>query len=247
MNNIFDHNLIPRLVSLAEGIMEYRNTGELTEVMYQINELLGLSGSVFASFAREDESRESYRFINTMLPSWCQEYNAHAWYTIDPCLLYSLTHNEPALIKDLPLHSRGQRIMMETAKQYGLASGLVIPAHSPSGRSRMGVLYLVSDDPDYLNESALRHLRFVLRALAGELLDWWTRQIRSELLAGGELSAIERDVLRMTHDGLGSKEIATHLGLTKNAVDQRLHRLTARFESFSRKDAANLAFQYGLL
>jgi DNA-binding CsgD family transcriptional regulator len=247
MNKIYDHNLIPRLVGLAEGITDHRTTGTLMEVMYRVNELLGLTGSVFVSFAREDESRESYRFINTMLPAWCQEYNAHAWYTIDPCLLYSLTHNEPALIKDLPLHSRGQRIMMETAKQYGLASGFVIPAHSPSGRSRMGVLYLVSGDPDHLNESALRHLRLVLRALAGELLDWWTRQIRSELLSGGELSKIETEVLRMTHQGLGSKEIATHLGLTKNAVDQRLHRLTNRFDCFSRKDAANLAYQYGLL
>lgn len=247
MKKFADPNLLSRLFEMTERIASFTTTHDLTAAMWHFNETLGLSGSVYASFAREDDSRESYRFINACPAAWCQEYNASAWYTIDPCLLYSLTHNEPALIQDIPLRSRGQKNMMEAAKRCGFASGLVVPAHSPSGRSRMGVLYLGSDDPDYLDQSALKQLRLVLRAVSSELLDWWTRQVRTELLAGGELSQQEKDMLRMTLEGLGSKEIAVHLGTTKNAIDQRMHRLINRFESPSRRDAANLAFQYGML
>lgn len=242
-----DPSLLTKVLELTEHMASYGSSHELTAAMWRFNELLGLSGSVFASFAREDESRESYRFINACPPAWCQEYNANAWFTIDPCLLYALTHNEPTLIQDIPLRSRGQRNMMEAARRCGFASGIVIPAHSPSGRSRMGVLYLGSNDPQYLDESALKQLRLVLRAVTSELLDWWTKQVRTELLAGTQLSAEEKDMLRLTLDGLGSKEIAGHLGTTKNAIDQRMHRIISKFDSYSRRDAANLAFQYGLL
>ena len=111
----------------------------------------------------------------------------------------------------------------------------------------MGVLYLGSNDAEYLDHEALKQLRLVLRAVTSELLDWWTRQVRSELLAGTQLSSDDVNMLRLTLEGLGSKEIAGHIGTTKNAIDQRMHRIIAKFESNSRRDAANIAFQYGLL
>lgn len=247
MTKISDPSRLINVIELAEQISLMSTTHELTAAMWRFNDLLGLSGSVFVSFAREDDSRESYRFINACPAAWCQEYNANAWFTIDPCLLYSMTHNEPTLIKDIALKSRGQRNMMEAAKRCGFASGIVVPAHSPSGRSRMGVLYLGSEEAQYLDETALKQLRLVLRAVSNELLDWWTKQVRMELLVATQLSAEEKDMLLFTLDGLGSKEIAVHLGTTKNAVDQRMHRITSRFNSHSRRDAANMAFQYGLL
>ena len=247
MKKFADPLLLIQVIKLTEEMAGFQTTHELTAAMWHLNELLGLSGSVFASFAREDESRESYRFINACPAAWCQEYNANAWFTIDPCLLYALTHNEPTLIKDIELRSRGQRNMMEAARRCGFASGIVIPAHSPSGRSRMGVLYLGSSDAQYLDQLALKHLRLVLRAVTSELLDWWTRQVRAELLAGTQLTTDDVHMLRLTLEGLGSKEIAGHIGTTKNAIDQRMHRIIAKFDSHSRQKAANTAYQFGLL
>lgn len=247
MKPSMDLALLSHLIDITGQIAESRTSADLTAVMCHFNQVLGLDGSVFVSFAREDDSRESYRFINTCPAAWCQEYNANAWFTNDPFLLYGLENSEPALVDDVPLTTRGQRSMVDAARRFGFKSGIVVPAHSPSGRSRMGVLYMVSSDPDHLNASALQKLRLVLRPLAAELLDWWTRSIRAELLAAGELSEQERLMLKMTLRGYGSKAIASHLGMSKTAVDQRLFRITGRFESQSRRDAANMAYQYGLL
>ena len=247
MKKLSDPSLFSSVIELAEQISAMSTTHELTAAMWRFNDILGVSGSVFTSFAREDDSRESYKFINACPAAWCQEYNANAWFTIDPCLLYSMTHNEPTLIQHIPLKSRGQRNMMDAANRCGFVSGIVVPAHSPSGRSRMGVLYLGSDQAEYLDETALKHLRLVLRAVSNELLDWWTKKVRMELLVATQLTSDEKGMLLFTLDGLGSKEIAVHLGATKNAIDQRMHRIVSRFNTQSRKDAANIALQYGLL
>ena len=247
MNAHLNPEWITQVFNLTERIAAQENTADLTVTMWELNELLGLTGSVFVSFAREAELRDSYRFINACPAAWCQEYNASAWYMIDPCLLYSLTHSEPAPIEDIPVKSRGQRNMMEAARRCGFVSGWVIPSHSPSGRSRMGVLYLGSDDPQHFGKTAIKQVRPILRAISGELLDWFTRQVRQELMSGGDLSTDEKEMLLMTFKGAGSKEIANHLQMTKSAVDQRLHRLSSRFDSSSRREAAQLAYEFGLL
>jgi DNA-binding CsgD family transcriptional regulator len=240
--------VVEELIRLAARIPDIDEGHDLTRLIIEFDHLLGLTGSVFVSFSRGDDSYESYRFVHTTPPAWCQEYLSAAWYAVDPCIVYALTHNEPALIKDLPLRTAGQRALVEAAGRHGFRSGLVIPSHSPAGRSRLGALYIVSSDPDYLNEDALAALRLPLRAFASELVDWWTAQIRRDLLsASGGLSEQEKEILQMTLHGHSSKNIAAELATTKEAIDQRLHRLTARLQARSRKEAAALCDQYGLL
>jgi len=239
--------IFTRMMDVANGLPNHKSPDELIAGLFEINDILGISGSVFVSFSRADETRESYRFVNASPSGWCQEYMSRAWYTIDPCILYAATNSEPALITRIPVRSAGQRQMLEAAAKWGFNSGIVVPAHSPSGRSRMGVLYLGSEDPFGFEEDALRDLRLVLRAISAELLDWWTRMERAKLLADGDLSADDIEMLRLTREGLTSKDIGESLGYTKGAVDQRMHRLTTKFNSPSRKDAADLAYQLGLL
>lgn len=248
MTRFNEQTVFQRMLAVANGVQLLKSPDELIGTLFEINDALDIQGSVFVSFARNDDSHESYRFVNASPPGWCQEYISNAWHTIDPCILYASTNSEPTLIKNIPVRTQGQRRMLEAAAQWGFRSGIVVPSHSPSGRSRMGVLYLGSDDPEALDEQALGQLRLVLRSISSELLDWWTRQVRSELLAGGGLSAEEIAILRLTREGLTSKEIACSLGTTtKGAVDQRLYKLTTKFGSPTRKDAAELAYQLGLL
>lgn len=239
--------ILARMMEVANHLPNLKRPDELIAELFEINDILGINGSVFVSFARNDQTHESYRFVNASPPGWCQEYISRAWYTIDPCILYAAINNSPTLIGRIPVRTAGQRLMLETAAKWGFHSGIVVPAHSPSGRSRMGVLYLGSEDPKGLDDDALSDLRLVLRALAGELLDWWTRMVRAELLAGGDLSSEEVEMLRLTRQGFTSHDIANNLGFSKGAVDQRMHRLTTKLNSASRKEAADLAYQLGLL
>jgi DNA-binding CsgD family transcriptional regulator len=247
MSRFNQPEILTRIMEVANHLADLKSPDELITELFEINDVLGINGSVFVSFARNDDTHESYKFFNASPPGWCQEYMSNAWQTIDPCILYAAINNSPTLISRIPVRTAGQRLMLDAAARWGFRSGIVVPAHSPSGRSRMGVLYLGSEDPQRFDDEALNDLRLVLRALAGELLDWWTRLVRAELLAGGDLSRVDVEMLRLTRQGFRSNDIATSLGLSKGAVDQRMHRLTAKFNSPSRKDAADLAYQLGLL
>lgn len=239
-------DLFNRINQISDSIIEASDSGELNAALWQLNEVLGCEGAVFMSFARDDESLESYRYVVACSLAWCNEYNRNAWFTIDPCLLYAMTNTEPALIKSIPLRSTGQKNMMAAASRAGFNSGLVIPAHSSIGRTRMGVLYVGSRDPNFFDEAALAKTRILLRALSGELLDWWIRKARTELLGESTLSTEEIELLRLSHAGHKSKEIAQHLRASKAAVDQKLFRISTKFGTGSRKIAAQMAHDFGM-
>lgn len=241
-----ESDVLHQTSALSMRISKCQSTSELIVLMHELNGLLGLSGSIYTSFVRDDSSWESYRFINTCPAIWCQQYSANAWYMIDPCLLYALSNTKPVFLNDVPLRTSGQRKMMEAARAFGFSTGLIVPAHSPAGQSRLGVLYLASDAPGQFART-VAIVEPILRAISGELLDWWTLQIRAELLGGANLSNRDIEVLRLIRDGYGSKEIARLIGVTANAVDQRAHRLAVRLSATSRRQAAQLAHQYGLL
>jgi len=249
MNNIANPatDLLNHINQISDSIIGASDSGHLTAALWQLNEALGCDGAVFMSFARDDETLESYRYVVACPLAWCNEYNAKAWFTIDPCLLYAMTNTEPALIRDIPLRSTGQKNMMAAASMAGFKSGLVIPAHSSIGRTRMGVLYVGSSDPDFFNAAALARTRILLRALSGELLDWWIRKARTELLGDATLSSEEIELLRLSHGGHKSKEIAQHLSVSKAAVDQKLFRISSKFGTSSRKIAGQMAHDFGML
>lgn len=240
-------DLFIHINQISGCISEASDSGQLNNALWQLNEVLGCDGAVFMSFARDDESLESYRYVVACPLAWCNEYNRNAWFTIDPCLLYAMTNTEPALIQDIPLRSTGQKNMMAAATMAGFKSGMVIPAHSSIGRTRMGVLYVGSSDPNFFNEETLAKTRMLLRALSGELLDWWIRKARTELLGEATLSAEEIELLRLSHAGHKSKEIAQHLCASKAAVDQKLFRISSKFGTSSRKIAAQMAHDFGML
>jgi DNA-binding CsgD family transcriptional regulator len=241
------HTDYERSDQINGAILTATGVPQLNEALWEISDHLGADGAVFTSFARDDETRESYKFVVACPARWCMEYNQNAWYAADPCLLYALANNEPELIQNLTLRSRGQKNMMAAAKDAGFVSGVVIPAHSPSGRSRIGVMYIGSRDPDYFNEAKLRKHRMLLRSVSSEMLDWFVRDEKKALLPLGDLSKEELELLKMTHGGYKSTEIADNLSLTKSAIDQKLFRLAKRFGTGSRKTAAAIAFRCGLL
>ncbi len=240
-------DLFSSINQISDSIIGASDSGELNAALWQLNEVLGCDGAVFMSFARDDESLESYRYVVACPLAWCNEYNKNAWFTIDPCLLYAMTNTEPALIQDIPLRSLGQKNMMAAASMAGFKSGLVVPTHSSIGRSRMGVLYVGSRDPNFFNETALAKTRILLRSLSGELLDWWIRKAKTDLLGESTLTVEEIYLLRLSHAGHKSKEIAQHLSASKAAVDQKLFRISSKFGTSSRKIAAQMAHDFGLL
>jgi DNA-binding CsgD family transcriptional regulator len=234
------------LQRLALHIASARDTGQLCALLWQLNTVLHADAAVFLSLKKNDPSFQSYQYVLACPLAWSQAYDKHRWYANDPCLLYAMVNTEPRLMADLAFHSRGQKRLRQAARRAGYHGGLVVPVHSPEGRSRMGLLYLLSTHPRHFNHDSLAQIGWMLRGLTGQLLDWWIRQERAEWRAQLALQAPDIELLRLTHEGYTSKDIAHAWQRSKAAIDQRLYRTTRQFGTHSRKAAAQLAYQLGL-
>jgi hypothetical protein len=153
-----------RLSSQMERIAASVHPSEVTSVVEDISRSLCCNGAVFASFAKEDEDFETYRYIVACEAQWCTLYLARRWFVIDPYLHYAQTHSEPIAADDVPLRTDGQRLFRQHANEQGYKSIAIVPAHTATGRARMGVLYLTSDDPNYFTSDSIRPAKLFLRA-----------------------------------------------------------------------------------
>ncbi len=111
----------------------------------------------------------------------------------------------------------------------------------------MGVLYLTSDDASYFNSESIESAKVWLRAIAVELLEWWTQKLKAELAHRLALRPIDIRLLQLAHRGFKSKEIARLLDSHPATIDQRFARLSMRLNVTSRALAAKLAHDNGLL
>ena len=236
------------VADVIDQIKRASNAGQLQAIMHDLNAMFNIDGSVFASFAREDDSSdESYKYIVACDQSWCDLYNRNRWYRSDPCLTYAQIHTEPILIENIPFRTQDQKDMMAAARYAGFSSGIVIPVHSSLGRSRMGVLYAASRNERFFRNEDVAIGQMLLRGIALELLDWWIRKSREDLIGAVRLKEDEAKLLKLTHENLSSKQISNLLGISKAAIDKSLCRITLRFGAGSRAHAAKIAFEAGLL
>lgn len=221
----------------------------VTSALHECVNLMGFDGGAFLSFIRADESRESFKFTVACNPVWCQTYAENAWYQVDPGLMYAQMNSAPALIEELPIRSPVQQSILDSAKRVGFVSGLVVPTHSPGGRNRMGVLYLGSSVPGYVDAETLAEAKLYIKAISSDLLEWWIKSMRDQLLKRVQITDQDLHMMRLIRNGFKSKEIADLLanGCSANTIDQRIGKLCTRIGADGRKDAVRKLMDVGLM
>lgn len=242
-----DPALMLHLQELAPALATAQDSGQLCALLWQLQEILQIDAAVFLFCAQCGERYQAYRSLLASLLPWGQLYERHGWHTNDPCLLYARSHTQPCLIRDLSFRSHGQKRLRLTALKAGCRGGVIVPAHAPEGMNRMGLLYLLCADPARFNARNLAQSGWLLQGLSAQLLDWWVRHERAEWRAHLALQPPDVELLRLTHEGFSSKEIARLGPYSKAAIDQRLSRTSRQFGTRSRKAAAQMAFQLGLI
>jgi DNA-binding NarL/FixJ family response regulator len=80
-----------------------------------------------------------------------------------------------------------------------------------------------------------------------ELHEWWIGRIREEMIANTGIT--DDDLLLLAHERMGhtTKAIAKALNVSPSSVDSRFYRMLSRLGVASRKAAARLAAEYGLI
>jgi len=147
----------------------------------------------------------------------------------------------------VPVVGDDARAAVELAQRFGFRSAVIVPAPSSGGLSRTGVLCLGSSKPGYFDDDGYVTLKVVARGVAMELHEWWIQRLRDELVATSGITSTDRALL--SHELLGhtTKTIARHLGVSTSSVNSRFQRLNLKLGTASRKAAAHLAAEYGLI
>ncbi len=235
------------LAELAMRVARAGDSAEVTALVGDAASVIGADAAAFASFIRDDETYESYRFILACDARWCLEYESGACYMHDPWIEYARHHSEPALTQGIDARTSREMQVVALARRYGFASAVLIPAQAPQGLTRLGALCVGSDDPEYFDEEGLTAVACAATPLAMRLHDWQIAQLRRELRNQARLSDDDIWLLRHEKHGLGSKQIAAKLNTTSMSVDSRWQRLNAKLGVSSRSAAARLAAEYGLI
>ena len=228
-------------VSKAEG------DAAVIEVLHDAKRVLGAEHAAFVSFIRDDDSKESFRFLVACNPGWCLEYQQQGWYAHDAWLLYAAGHADPVCGSRIALRTKAQRAAVAVAARHGIVSSYVIPAPASGGLSRLGVLLLGSPLEGYFETEAVDALKVFARSLAMELHEWWVRRLRSELIAANRIKPEDLHLLALERQGFGTKEITEILQISASSVDCRFQRLMTKFNMPSRRATARLAAEYGLI
>lgn len=217
------------------------------ELLFEATHLMGADACVFASFVRDDETHESYRFMLACDPRWCLEYEKIASFADDPWLVYACNHSEPIRGHEVQTYTRRQQEAIKIAEDFGFRSSLIIPSPSSGGISRLGVLCVGSNQAGFFDGAAYLPFKLLARSLAMELHEWWVRVVRAELITQADITSEDLALLRLERQGHGTKEIARSMCVSPRAVDSRFYRINAKLGMPSRKAAARIAAEYGLI
>lgn len=195
-------------------------------------------------------SRLEDAFIrSTYAPSWRRTYDAQKFAYIDPIVSHSATRSSPLawsqeLFAGAPTP---QQSMFEEARAHGLRAGLTLPIHGP--KQEWGMLSFGSDrapNDDFWRhvDAALPNL-MLLRDLVADTSQRHLKAHAQPLIP--QLTPRERECLMWTAQGKSTWEISHILNCSEAVVNFHVKNIRAKFGVNSRRAAAVIATQLGLI
>jgi len=239
-------------VAAALGVIDRihgaRDRGALVELLHDAKASLGADDAVFVTFVRDDPTMNSYRFLVACDPLGALAHVEEASIAGCPWLRYARQNTQPACAPAIaaPVAS-SHPSASRAAERHGMASAYIVPVPASTGLSRIGVLVLGSRQPGHFEQLATPRLTVLAQGLAMEMHRWWVRQIGHELQRDSRLTSEDLFLLRLEHDGLGTKSICELLKASPASVNSRFQRLNRKMNARNRQAAARLAAEYQLI
>jgi DNA-binding CsgD family transcriptional regulator len=246
-NRVSDERYAARVSEIAERVARAADQSELHSLLRAGVAALGAERAAFVSFEKDGSVLSSCRFMLDCSPQWCQRYLDRGGPTIDAWIRYAARESEPTVASALNIIDPAQQAVAALAVEAGFVSALLVPAHSGANHPRVSLLCLGHSTHGYFEGEGLSRLRVSARALALEFHDWWRARIRGETLSHARITEDELSLLERYWLGHTSKRIGSDLNLSKTAVDSRFQRVLVKLGATSRKDAARLAVDCGLI
>ncbi|PXW25432.1 LuxR family transcriptional regulator [Paraburkholderia caballeronis] len=179
--------------------------------------------------------------------SWRQTYIDEGFAYIDPTVSHCASRSAPLLWSPGLFSTKPQKSMYEEAQAHGLRAGVTLPIHGP--HQEAGMLCFVSDaNPTEGFTNQVNHSLPDLALLRDLVLDTSQRHLSAHAQALiPKLTPRERECLKWTALGKSTWEISHILGCSEAVVNFHMKNIRAKFGVNSRRAAAVIATQLGLI
>ncbi|WP_085485673.1 helix-turn-helix transcriptional regulator [Paraburkholderia susongensis] len=210
-------------------------------------ETWGFDKILIAILPRPTMRLEDAYLRSTYAPAWRRTYDDEGMVHIDPTVVHCLSRVAPLIWSPDIFTTTAQQSLYEEARSYGLRSGVSLPIHGPNQEA--GMMCFVNDSS--LTEGFRRDVNAVLPNLVllrDLVIDTSQRHLNTyaqTLLP--KLTPRERECLKWTARGKSTWEISHILNCSEAVVNFHMKNIRTKFGVNSRRAAAVIAAQLGLI
>lgn len=213
----------------------------------QLTAAWGFEQVLVAVLPRPGLRLEDAYIRSTYSESWLQVYVKQGLAHIDPTVQHCVSKSSPLIWSPSIFSTQPQQSMYEEARAHGLRAGVTLPIHGP--KQEAGMLCFVNDSNP--TDAFWRHLDSVLPnlVLLRDLVIDTTQQYLSTHAQAllPKLTPRERECLKSTARGKSTWEISHILNCSEAVVDFHMKNIRTKFGVNSRRAAAVIATQLGLI
>lgn len=222
-------------------------SGELMQTIYSLLYDVGIDSFIYISFDKNNEHIKSFRYMVGCDHKWAIEYTNRKWFSIDQFISYARCFDKPILISEYSVETRGQVDLMNHYHSHGFRSGMVIPSHCVFN-NRAGVLIVGNDCVHVKGNIVFAKNKYYLREISIEILSWLNIFLQPKDIDIRQLTDIDLKLLKLSFfEENTSNDIAMLTSLTSSQVNNRFRKINKLFGVDSRRDAANVAVDLGII
>lgn len=243
-----------------EKLLNATSQAEIFNFLEHQGNQLGYSGYVYAQLIDDTPADKVFRddskildgdelikqnFFTTYPCSWLQRYQEAGYQHSDPTLRLTADSNLPLIWDDIS-RRLGTQVVLDEARQHGLANGITVPVR---GRNRGRALFSFATElaPETNPGHAAANAGMVVMT-ALHLHEALQRQFRkTSTLAVPKLTLRETDCLEWAANGKTSWEIAHILSVSERTVVFHIANATKKLDATNRRQAVARAISLNII
>ncbi|RKT22674.1 LuxR family transcriptional regulator [Paraburkholderia sp. RAU2J] len=228
-------------------LLDAADEAEWFSAIAGLAETWGFDKILIAMLPRPTMRLEDAYIRSTYAPAWRQTYDKEGLVHIDPTVEHCMARAAPLIWSPAVFSTAAQQSMYEEARSYGLRAGVTVPIHGPNQEA--GMMCFVNDSSSI--DDFQRHVNAALPNLVllrDLVIDTSQRHLDTHAQTVlPKLTPRERECLKWTARGKSTWEISHILNCSEAVVNFHMKNIRTKFGVNSRRAAAVIAAQLGLI
>jgi len=235
------------LFSQYASLFEMNTLDAWASTVFSLAQSYGFDKCLYSVLNNKHEAMENAFIKSNYSPAWHKTYDEKHLALVDPTVHHCLTSNLPLIWEDKSFSGAAQKELYETAKQYGLCSGLVFPIHG--ARGEFGMMSFVAPQAKLAKSNKeFQQVVQTLSILKDHVFESSLKFIPNKPSAKPVcLTTRETEVLKWSTAGKSSWEISKILNCSESTVNFHLLNVRHKFDVSTTQLAVIKAIQQGII